>query len=216
MNATLMTAAADAAAGLSNLLAYVVIRINTFEAARDVEFPDSPSYLEKAAAPINWDFFFDEGRFFVVPLMYKVTNAVFGPGVSKLTTMQCVLSIASWLVFAFSFARVLSAARLGFAGFVAVLWMSLSLDVLMWDRMILSESITFSMFVLFLAAWIQFGEGLTNRRAAMLVGASVFYGVSREANGLILMPFAVILLAWALWYVRDRRQQIICAAIATS
>ena len=204
------------AAYLLVAVAYVVIRISTFEAARNVEFPDSPSYLEKAASPLNSAFFFDEGRFFVVPLMYKITNGVFGPGVSRLTTMQLVLSMVAWLVFAWSFSRVLSVARLGFAGFLAVLAMSLSLDVLMWDRMILSESITFSLFVLFLAAWIQAGEGLTNRRAAMLFGASIFYGVSREANGLILLPFAVVLLAWALFHLRDRRRQIICAGIAAS
>jgi hypothetical protein len=197
-------------------VAYAVVRINTFDWAKNIEFPDSPSYLEKAASPLNWNFFFDEGRFFVVPLMYKVTNGLFGPGVTALTTMQAVLSIVAWLVFAASFARVLSVARLGFAGFVAVLAMSLSLDVMMWDRMILSESITFSLFVLFLAAWIQAGEGLTNGRAAALFAASVFYGVSREANGLILLPFSVVLLAWAFWYVRDRRRRMIGVAIAAS
>lgn len=197
-------------------LAYAVIRINTFEAAKNAEFPDSSSYLEKARSPLNYDFFFDEGRFFVVPLAYKITSGLFGPGNPALTTMQVVVSLGAWLVFAWSFARVLGAGRLGFVGFVAVLVMSLSLDVLMWDRIILSESLTLSLFVLFLAAWIQVGEGLTNARAAALFITSILFGVSREANGLMLLPFAVVLLAWTLVYVRDKRHRIICVAIAAS
>lgn len=204
------------AAYLVVALAYVVVRIYAFSAGQNYEFPDSPSFLEKAASPLNADFFLDEGRFFSVPLFYKLANTLFGKGSTPLTIAQVTLSIAAWLTLAWSFARVLSVARVGLLGFVLVLGLSLHLDVTMWDRLILSESLTYSLFVLFLAVWLQIGEGLTNARAAMLFVVSAFYAFTREANGLILLPFGVLLVVWALWYLRDRRRQIICAAIAAS
>lgn len=200
---------------------YVALRVYMFSTATNVEFPDSPSFLEKAASPLNAAFFLDEGRFFVVPLIYKITNNLFGAGVGTLTAMQLVVSIPSWLVFAWSFARVLGGgglafSGLGFAGFLGVLVMSLNTDFTMWDRMILSESLTTSLFVLFLSAWMMLGEGLTARRAAALFIVSILYGATREANGLVLMPFCVVLLAWTFWYLRDRGHRMICVAIAAS
>jgi hypothetical protein len=195
---------------------YIALRIYVFSTGTTAEFDDSTTFLEKALVPLHVKYFFDEHRPFVLPLLYKITILSFGHRIPPLAMMQVGVSIAAWLVFAWSFAGVLSDAGLGFAGFVAALVMSLSLDLTMWDRIILSESITTSLFVLFLAAWMRVGKGLTYPTAAGLFIVPILFSGAREANSLVLLPFAVVLIAWAWLFLRDRRRQIVCVALAAS
>lgn len=86
-------------------LAWAALRWWMYNHAGTIEFTDSASYLHKAASPL-WSpgFFFGDGRFFVVPLVYKVA-ARLGPSKDWLTASQLVLSLASWPFLAWTVAR---------------------------------------------------------------------------------------------------------------
>src|SRR4051794_25538186 len=103
------------------VLAYVLVaavwiaaRVSVFSHARVIEFPDSVSYLTKAAEPL-WtrDYFFGSGRFFVVPTYYKLAWVLIGLSKSALTKAQLLLSLCVWIVFGWSVATSIGRTWLG-------------------------------------------------------------------------------------------------------
>lgn len=193
---------AVAAAYIVAGVAYVLIRAIAFAGAEDTQFSDSPCYLTKAAESLlDLEYYIGSGRFFVVPLSYKVVSALGGDSISAFTTFQFALSVCAWLAFAIVLARRFPGRLLGLAAFGAVLVVSLSSDVSMWDRMIMSESISTSLFVLVLASGLRFVDGVTTARMMCLVTAAGLWSFAREANSVFLLPLAIMLPCWSWRYL---------------
>jgi hypothetical protein len=195
-------------------LAWLAVRVWVFSHGTETEYPDSFSYLDKAMSPL-WTsaFFFGDGRFFIVPLLYK-TAALLGPSKNYLTAAQLGLSLVAWLLFAWAASAPVARRWLGVASLAAVLTLALMPDVLEWDTIILSESVATSVFVVLVAVCLRFGEGPTAARALYLLAVFAVFSMSREANSLLLLPIGVALVCWSLWYLRRRLQQIQCWGLA--
>jgi hypothetical protein len=196
-------------------MAWVVCRIQVFANADTIQFPDSASYLVKAASPLSsLDFYFDDGRFFIVPLVYKLAASLCSSN-DCLTAAQLVLSLLAWLYFAWAATTRAPAGWVAVASWAAVLALGLTGAVIQWDTAILSESVTTSVWVALVAAWLRLAEGVTGRRVAWLLAISGVWSMTREANSLMLMPFGVVLVCWSVWYLPAGRQRITCWLIAS-
>ncbi len=197
-------------------IAWVVCRIQVFANADTIEFPDSASYLVKAASPLwSLDFYFGDGRFVIVPLVYKLA-ALLCPSNDCLTASQLVLSLVAWLYFAWAATTRAAAGWVAVASWGAVLALGLTGAVIQWDTAILSESVTTSAWVAVVAAWLRLAEGVTGRRVAWLLAISAVWSLTREANSLMLMPLGVVLVCWSFWYLPAGRQRIACWLIAST
>src|SRR4029079_1293487 len=75
----------------------------------------------------------------------------------------------------------------------------------MWDRAILSESISTSVFVLLLASWIWMGARITGWRVGTMLAIAAFWSFCRESNSLLLLAPGAVLLLWAVIWCRGRR-----------
>jgi len=195
---------------------WIAVRVSVFLPARLIEFPDSVSFLTKAAEPFwTTDFLFGSGRFFVVPVFYKAAFAISGPSKTSLTQAQFLLSLCAWIALAWSFAARFGVRWVGMFFFAATLAFGLSTDVIQWDTAILSESVSTSLFVLLMAVWVQLADGVTNGKVAAVSVLAAAWSMSREANSLLILPLAVGVVLWALWYKRGRREeQIRCLVLA--
>jgi hypothetical protein len=198
-------------------VAWIAMRLSVFSHAEIIVFPDSASYLTKAAEPL-WtrDYFFGSGRFFVVPLFYKIALAVHGPARTTLTHAQLMLSLCAWMVLAWSLAAQFGRIWLGVISFAATLALGLSSDVIQWDTAILSESVSTSLFAVLMATWVRLSNGPTAGKVASVILVAAAWSMSREANSLLVAPLAVGVVLWALWYVGRRRGQIRCAILAST
>jgi hypothetical protein len=204
------------AAYVAMAVLWTAVRVSVFSPARLIEFPDSVSFLTKAAEPF-WtaDFFVGSGRFFLVPLFYKLAFAISGPSKTSLTQAQFLLSLCAWIVLAWSFSARFGVRWLGVFSFAATLAFGLSTDIIQWDTAILSESVSTSLFVLLMALWVQLTDAVTIGKVAGVSVLAAAWSMSREANSLLLLPLAVGIVLWAWWYKRGRRvDQIRCVALA--
>jgi hypothetical protein len=92
-----------------------------------------------------------------------------------------------------------------------VLAFALSTDVIQWDSAILSESVSTSLFVLFMAVWLRLTGGVSTAKAAAVAVLAAVWSMSREANSLVLLPLAAGIVLWASWYKHGHRdEQIRC------
>lgn len=179
-------------AAVSLTAMWIAVRTVVFAEWRLLEFPDSRSYLAKAGSRWStFDYFVGTGRFFVVPLFYKLLFALQGPSRDVLARGQFLLALVAWIVFAWSLARQTGRGWFGVASLTAVLAPGLSTEVMQWDAMVLSESVSTSLFVLFVAAWTGLAVEVSSTRVGAVVAAAALWSMSREANSLLL-PFAAV------------------------
>lgn len=112
------------------VIAWMVIRVSVFSHLRLIEFPDSKSFLAKAAEPL-WtrDYFFGSGRFFVVPLFYKIVFVISAQK-AALAVAQSLLATGAWLTFAWTLAARIRPAWLSVTTLAAVLAFALGSEII--------------------------------------------------------------------------------------
>jgi hypothetical protein len=186
-------------AGLAAL--YVVARAGTF-ANVAVTVTDTPSYEETAAHPL-WSVGFLGGvRPFTVPLLYKAITTADGRIVAQL-----VISTLCWLALAASVARSVQHPLLQPVAFTVPLAMSLTRDVFIWDVLLLSESLTFALMALLVAAWLWLVRHPTPARAAVVLMVLLLWTFTRDSNAYVVLAVAV-LVALSLVDQRHRRMKL--------
>lgn len=132
-------------------------------------FPDSATY-RAARGGASFTFVSLTGhaiRPWVVPLFYKVL-----PSDNLRSASQVAISIIAWLVLAATIAVSLRDRWVRGFAFAVVLAISCTTPVLNWDRAILSESLSISLVVLALAAWIRFVHKPTGANSVAVVVSS--------------------------------------------
>ena len=112
------------------------------------DFGDSSEYVRIAKLLLLSRSFWGEAKPPVTSLLYKLV----GTEQARIFTFQLYFSILCWGLLALVVASALQSYVLKAACFVLILGFSLSRDIFMWDPFIGSESITFSLTVLFVAA----------------------------------------------------------------
>jgi hypothetical protein len=165
---------------------YVLFRVGSFTNMPD-RVTDTPSY-ETVARHAPWDWrFYSGGRGFTYPLFLKLFH-----GSESRTVAQLVFSTAAWLVLAAVVASCIRGRRLRPIAFAAILGFSLTTEVVLWDTVLLSESVTFALAALLLAAWILLVRSPRVRWAAAVLVLSLFWAFARDTNAYVALVIAVL------------------------
>jgi hypothetical protein len=152
------------------------------------------------------------------PPVYVLLLKALAENRQAVTWVQIAIGLGAWVWLAFATARNL-ATRLGRTiGFAGVLLLGSCLDVVQWDRVIGTESLSISFGVMIVAAVLWWREALTPLGAATL-GALVFlWAMLRDANALVAAAAGAAVLIGSL-AVRRRIERplliVSCVAIAT-
>ncbi|KPL87398.1 hypothetical protein [Levilinea saccharolytica] len=141
-------------------------------------YPDSGDYLRIAQRAWGDPLFWIGVRPAGVPLLYRLVGAA----PEAIGWLQLLASIAAWGVLAWAVLRAARTPLAGLLSFGVVLAFSLGLDILRWDRIVLSESLSLSLLALVLAAWLWLMEGWSWGKAAALLTVSALWMLARETN----------------------------------
>src|SRR6185295_6088709 len=74
---------------------------------------------------------------------------------------------------------------------------SMSDYVIMWDKVLLSESISLSFMVLLIALWFWLAEGWSRQKAFLMLAVTTAWVFSRDTNGRLIVIVALLFIAIA-------------------
>jgi hypothetical protein len=168
-----------------------------------LRFPDTPSYLQ-----LNF-LGHGVGRLWTVPLVFKAL-----PSDSARTFALLLIGIACWSALAFAVAHSLRHPIVARAGAIVILVLGLCVQVMQWDRTLLSESLALSLTSLIVACLLWVRLDATPWRLAALLVVLMLWIFNRQLQAAIFIPIAVVAIAWILLRRRKRRFVIVAAAVA--
>jgi hypothetical protein len=155
---------------------------------------DTVSYRAVAAKPL-WSLSFWAGaRPPLVPLVMKVTGSSVG-----LVATQAVVSVLAWTLLAWTVGRLVPSGWRRAVAVGVVLGFASTLPVAMWNRSVLSESLSLSLVAMLVAALLWTVQRVTWPRLAGCVGAALALAAARDAQvwTVALVGLAVVGLAVA-------------------
>ena len=191
-------------------LASAGLRVDILSKVEVKQFPDTASYTKKASWPLwggdgrlgpfgalkNW---WLDGRSPTVPFFYKLA----GNTSHSIAVFQVCFSILCWGLLALLVARAVQFAWLKPFAFLIVLMFSLSAHIIMWDGIILSDSISFSLMALVIANFFWLLESWHWRKAVLVLVVGLLWAFSRDTNAwLILMLGCSLIIVAALRWSR--------------
>src|SRR4051812_9414244 len=184
---------------------YVLVRVGSFSNI-PVRLTDTGGYENVARLSLADPDFYTGERGFTIPLLYKL----FGGAEARIVA-QLVFSTAAWLVLAAVVARCVRAPRLRPLAFALVLGFSLTTEVVLWDALLLSESATFALGALVVAAWLELARAPRLARALAVLVLSLLWAFARDTNAYVVLGAGVVA---ALTLVRPehRRLKVVLAA----
>lgn len=174
------------------LLAYLLLRAGGFYGVETLQYRDTAGYLEVASHSIFSLDFLAGGRSWTVPLVWKVLP----DSDSARATGQFLISIVCWPLLAAAVARTLRSRGLRPVAFAVVLLFSLSLAVIRWDTVMLSESLSISLTALVLAGWLELVREPRRWLVPALLGATLLWVFARDSNGVLALLTVPVALYW--------------------
>ena len=153
-------------------------------------FGDTPDYFRVASQPLFSSSFWVADRAPVTPLFFKILHN----DPILIFKTQVWLSIIAWMIFAFSMTSILQSLVLKFLAFVAVLGFSLTYPIILWDPLILSDSISLSLLALFLAACIWLIRDWIWYNVTLLAVLGVLLVLARDSYAYLLLLAGLALL----------------------
>ena len=172
-------------------VAYVAARIVAFLGVDAREFRDTIDYNEVADAPLNSRTFLSGDHPPTIPFAYKLL----GDGDGGRLAGQLAFSILCWLALAATAASVLRDSWMRVLAFAAVLGFSLSIEVLLWDALLLSESISISLTAALVAAWLLFASRPSYWTVALALVVTGAWTLARDPHAYVLLMAAAVLAA---------------------
>jgi hypothetical protein len=196
---------------LTLFLAYVVLRIANLDALQEIRsLPDTVVYTKLASRSLFDLVFWGGPRPWTTPLVFKLM----GNDPLSIKAFQSGFSIACWALLAFFVARALRSSWLKLLAFGIVLLFSLSAEIIMWDGVLLSDSISLSLMALFIAGWLWLLESWRWHKAALIVLVALFWAFTRDTNAwLVLMTAGALMIGAAAGQIQ-RRYVLVAAALA--
>jgi hypothetical protein len=205
-----------ASATRAALAAYVLLRLVNLHLTATLGGSDSIRHLAIARRSL-WDAGFWSGRHpWGTPLLWKLL-----PGGDVGAVMgQLAVSTVAWAALAVMTSRSFRSHRMRLASLVAVLAFSLVWQITAWDGLLLSESLSLSLFALAIAAWMALLRAPSWRTVGLVLAAMTWWTFTRDTNaylGLMILPVI------AVWIARSTRPALpatvfvtICALFALS
>jgi hypothetical protein len=189
---------------------FLILKLSYLKSDQPHTMRDSLSYVLTSREPLQSARFWVGLRPFTLPLVIKwmrinTNNYLASEELKQMIRLQTYFSAVCWGLFAFSLTRVVRQRWLSAVLFGITLAFSLSVEVSLWDALLLSESLSFSLLVLMLASWVCMLFYLPNFRQAWLrwllvIGSllvTVLYSFGRDSNIYYsLMAVAVLAFFW--------------------
>ncbi|MAT03816.1 MAG: hypothetical protein CL424_02075 [Acidimicrobiaceae bacterium] len=176
-------------------------------------FPDSSSYLAVAEiGPFSPDFWFAER-----PPTYPLLVWLVGPSARAIVLVQtliwlgavCYLTVTLWQQLSNRVVRLVTIAAVG-AVLIETRWM-------FWHTLVLTESLSNSLVLAWLAAWIRWFAAPNGRRLAVAVVLTAAWMLLRDSNAVTLtvslIPLAVAGLLWERRRPGERVAGIVTASV---
>lgn len=155
-----------------------------------ISFGDTADYLLIASQSLLSSKFWLADKPFLVPLFFKLL----GGNPEKIFTAQLYFSIICWGVLALVCAYVIRSYVLKYFIFALVLGFSLSQQVILWDSLLLTESLHFSLAALFYAACLLLIKHWNVVNVILVIVFAALLGFTRDANAYLLLMAALVLL----------------------
>jgi hypothetical protein len=184
--------AVEVAIGIGLVVAFAVYRVWQALTGLPLIWQDSTGYQQSSL----WS----GARPPVAPLLWRVTGTP-----TSFVVVQTVIAIVAWCFLAWTAALL---ARPGWprvlTGFVVLAFASTA-PIVMWDRSVLSESLSFSALALVFATAIRVTHRVTWPRVAALVAASTALALVRDSLLWIVFGLALAILAYAVAHNAGRK-----------
>ncbi len=153
------------------------------------ELADTVSYLRISNVPLTDEKFWGDGRPFVFPLLLKLA----GQNVELASALQLGFSTLAWALLALTVSASLRTVWLRLLSIGILLALSLVPHLASWDFVILTESLSVSWFVLFLALGIWLSMEWRTDKVLTLCVVALFFAFTRDTNAYILLMLAGLL-----------------------
>lgn len=174
-------------------LVYVIARVtlNLPALSKPRELADTAAYLRISKEPISDIKFWGDSRPFVFPLLLKIS----GQDVSTAATLHLGFSILTWGFLALTISALLSSTYLQLLSFGIILVLGLVRHLASWDYVMMTESLSVSWFVLFLALgiWLAQREAWRVYKVILLLITGIFLAFTRDTNAYLLLMLAGLL-----------------------
>ena len=174
------------------LIAYVALRVAAFEGVTTVAYRDSQSYVDVARQSLLSPGFWAGARPWTVPLIYKLLPH----DDQSRAVAQLIISVACWAALAVAVARCLRPAGFRVFAFAVVLAFSASFQIIRWDRLVLSESVSISLTALVVAAWLELVRAPRPRMVIAVLVVNLIWVFTRDSNAYLALATALPALVW--------------------
>jgi len=186
------------------LVIYIWVRIanlSTIETFRT--YPDTARYIAIANSPLNSEGFWAAEAPVVVPAIYRLLQGNY----ELISWFQTILSIFSWITLALVVSQRMEKAYFRLIAFLILLAFSLSHAIVLWDWVILSESISGSLMALIIAYWFRLSTSNPIRwgQVIMVTILGVIWMFTRDSNALIVLMMAVFPVLFVIFRKSDKR-----------
>jgi hypothetical protein len=151
---------------------------------------DTTAYLRISRENILSQRFWADARPFVFPLLLKLT----GQNLPLTSFIQLIFSVFSWGCLDFLFADFLRNNWMKVISFNVLLALSLVRHFASWDYMIMTESLSLSFFVLFLACGIWLIKGWSRTKAVVFIIVGMLFAFVRDTNAYVLLFLSGLIL----------------------
>ncbi|MBK9210901.1 MAG: hypothetical protein IPL71_22515 [Anaerolineales bacterium] len=173
-------------------LTYAIIRLITNLPARSAprELVDTAAYLRISQQPVSDIRFWGDKRPLVFPLLLKISEQ----NTSLTSLLQTGFAILAWGLLALFVSASMRTVWLQLLSFGMVLTLSLVRHLANWDYVMMTESLSVSWFVLFLALGIWLTHGWRVDKVIALCVAGLFLAFTRDTNAYLLLMLAGMLI----------------------
>ncbi len=161
---------------------------------------DSKSYAHVASAPLSSAALWTGQRPPLVPLFVKVFGASHG-----FVAMQATVAAVSWCFLAGTLGRQVPAGWRRLTANSLVLALASSLPLVMWDRSVLSESLSLSLLALLFAMSILLARRVTWPRVAVAAIVSLAFAATRDAQVSTILVLAFVVSVFGIYTIRNHR-----------
>lgn len=162
---------------------------------------DSSSYAVVAGHPLWSTGFWAGQRPPLVPLALKVVDSATG-----FTALQSLIAVAAWGLLAFTVGRLVPAGWRRVVAVWVVLAFASSTPIILWNRSVLSESLSLSALAALIAATIWTARRVTWPRVAAVVVTALAFATSRDAQVWTVGLLGLVVAVAALVHGRRRRR----------
>ena len=178
----------EAAFYLAAVGLYLLLRMGSF-VYTPVRVTDTPTYEQVSNASLFSGAFWTGRRPFTVPLLWKLASDDHARIVAQLT-----LSIVGWLALAAAVAACIRQRVIARVAVVLVLLFSATTEIILWDPLLLSESVSLSLTALLLAAWLAFVRSPTWVGVAGVLGITLLWTFARDSHAYVALLTALVVL----------------------